>query len=58
MKATDEVRQGGLAGSLGKSDLDRVAQVLESSFDKENGGFGNSQKFPNPMRSISFSLCM
>jgi hypothetical protein len=48
MKAAEEMRQGGLAGSPEAGDLDRIAQVLESSFDKENGGFGSSQKFPNP----------
>jgi len=48
MKAAEVVRQGGLVGSPDKSDLDRIAQVLETSFDKENGGFGNNQKFPNP----------
>jgi hypothetical protein len=57
MKAAEVGRQGGLAGPPDKSDLDRIARFLESSFDEENGGFGNNQKFPNP-DAIDFLLSL
>ena len=39
----------------GVSDIDRITNMLESSYDKRHGGFGLSQKFPNP-DAIDFLL--
>jgi uncharacterized protein len=55
MKAAEEVRQGRLANTPDRGDLGRIVQVLERSFDGENGGFGRGQKFPNP-DAIDFLL--
>lgn len=37
------------------SDIDRITSMLDSSYDKRHGGFGLSQKFPNP-DAIDFLL--
>jgi len=37
------------------SDIARITNMLESSYDKRHGGFGLSQKFPNP-DAIDFLL--
>ncbi len=42
-------------GALRSSDITRITQMLESSYDKEYGGFGISQKFPNA-HAIDFLL--
>ncbi len=39
----------------GDRDIARITAIIESSYDKEYGGFGISQKFPNP-GAIDFLL--
>jgi uncharacterized protein YyaL (SSP411 family) len=43
-------REGGGSGTMqpAKSDIARVVGYLKSEYDRENGGFGRGQKFPNP----------
>ena len=55
MKELRRIGQEGYAGASDKIDLDYIVQILKSSFDEKNGGFGRGQKFPSP-DSIDFLL--
>jgi uncharacterized protein YyaL (SSP411 family) len=55
MKELDHIREAGRTGLPDKGELDKIAEVLKNSFDSIHGGFGHSQKFPNP-DAIDFLL--
>jgi uncharacterized protein len=57
-KATNDVHSTALvAGIPDKSVIDNILEILKSSFDGRNGGFGQGQKFPSP-DSIDFLLAL
>jgi len=49
------VRQQAFAGLPDKTTIDDILQLVKSSFDERNGGFGTGQKFPSP-DTIDFLL--
>jgi uncharacterized protein len=58
LKALKDLRAGRqetFAGLPDKSTIDDILQLVKSSFDEKNGGFGTGQKFPNP-DTIDFLL--
>jgi len=60
IEAIKKLRKNGQQTELtvtGKSDIVSVTKMIESSYDKEYGGFGKSQKFPNP-DAIDFLLSL
>ena len=57
MKELRESEQEGSANAPGQGVLDTIVQILKSSFDEKNGGFGQGQKFPSP-DSIDFLLSL
>jgi uncharacterized protein YyaL (SSP411 family) len=58
LKTLKEIRSTASAEAAGTPDrsvIDNIIQILKSSFDRKNGGFGRGQKFPSP-DSIDFLL--
>ena len=55
MQELGRIRDTGRMGLPDKRDLDKIVEVLKDSFDAIHGGFGHSQKFPNP-DAIEFLL--
>jgi uncharacterized protein YyaL (SSP411 family) len=58
IEAIKKRREAGGQGELTEPrnpDIVRVEKIIESAYDKEYGGFGESQKFPNP-DAIDFLL--
>jgi uncharacterized protein YyaL (SSP411 family) len=53
--AKEEKGLGSVAAPPAKSGIEKTVGYLKSEYDKEHGGFGRSQKFPNP-DAIDFLL--
>jgi uncharacterized protein YyaL (SSP411 family) len=58
MKVAQELRDlesRTISAQPGKGDLESIVQLIKSSFDEKNGGFGTGQKFPSP-ETVDFLL--
>ena len=53
--AQRDISKGEAASAPAESDLKAIVEILAEVFDKQHGGFGAGQKFPNP-ESIDFLL--
>lgn len=54
-RAKEEKGRGSVAVPPAKSGIEKTVGYLKSEYDREHGGFGRSQKFPNP-DAIDFLL--
>jgi len=48
LRQRSALRGQGSAGPAGTDDADAIVGLLQGSFDREQGGFGTGQKFPDP----------